>query len=80
MSAARSVVKASGKLGRRMRHRGWTQAQVAESVAGGAAYPATNLETGGGAKRYVRPITDRSVVIDDASGEVIHVGGDGFID
>ena len=30
------------------------------------------------ATRYVHPETGRSVVIDNVTGEVIHVGGDGF--
>jgi hypothetical protein len=38
-----------------------------------------NLETGAPATRYVHPETGRSVIIDDLTGDVIHVGGDGFI-
>lgn len=33
---------------------------------------------GEGITRYVHPETGRSVVVDDVSKEVIHVGGDGF--
>jgi len=32
----------------------------------------------GSATRYVHPRIGRSVVVDDATGEVFHVGGDGF--
>lgn len=72
------MVKSPEKLARQMRDRGWTDAQV-EAVASGTRHPAVNLETGSGATRYVHRETGRSVVIDDASGEVIHVGGDGFV-
>ena len=30
------------------------------------------------ATRYVHPRTGRSVLVDDATGAVFHVGGDGF--
>lgn len=36
------------------------------------------VNKGNGATRYVHPTTGRSVVIDDVTEEVIHVGGDGF--
>jgi hypothetical protein len=32
------------------------------------------------ATRCVHPVTGRSVVVDDVTNEVIHVGGDGFLD
>lgn len=54
-------------------------AQIEEALAFGERHRAVNHETGGTATRYVHPQTGRSVVIDDASGDVIHVGGDGFI-
>ena len=73
------MVKPAGKLVRQMRARGWTASQIEEARAGGITWPATNRETGGAATRYIHPETGRSVVIDDASGDVIHVGGDGFI-
>ena len=54
-------------------------AQIEEALSLGERHRAANHETGGTATRYVHPQTGRSVVIDDASGDVIHVGGDGFI-
>jgi gentisate 1,2-dioxygenase len=39
---------------------------------------AVNKATGGAATRYINPDTGQSVVIDDTTGEVIHVGGPGF--
>ncbi|WP_298123069.1 hypothetical protein [Brevundimonas sp.] len=72
------MVKPPQNLARQMRARGWTLAQI-EQARLGRAIPTVNRETGGPASRYVHPVTGRSVVIDDGSGEVIHVGGDGFI-
>ena len=73
------MVKSPARLLRQMALRGWTQAQIDEARRSGVQHPAVNLETGGRATRYVHPATGRSVVIDDTSGEVIHVGGDGFV-
>ena len=59
--------------------RGWTEQQINEAIEAGAKNPAQNLvNKGNSATRYVHPQTGRSVVIDDVTGEVIHVGGDGF--
>ena len=73
------MVKATENLLRQMAARGWTASQIEEARIHGARYDATNLETGGAATRYVHPDTGRSVVIDNVSEEVIHVGGDGFL-
>lgn len=73
------MVKPPEKLWRQMAGRGWTEAQIREAITMGQRIVTVNRETGGSATRYVHPVTGRSVVIDDASGEVIHVGGDGFI-
>jgi hypothetical protein len=32
----------------------------------------------GPALRYVHPVTGKSVVVDAATGEIFHVGGEGF--
>ncbi len=73
------MVKRPEKLLRQMRLRGWTAEQIAEARWRGERHPARNLETGAPATRYIHPDTGRSVVFEDASGEVIHVGGDGFV-
>ena len=73
------MVKPPDKLLRQMAQRGWTTDQIAEVRARGRRFRATNLETGATASRYVHPETGRSVVIDESTGEVIHVGGDGFV-
>lgn len=62
-----------------MAARGWTAAQIEEARRQGDPIPTVNTETGNAATRYTHPVTGRSVVIDDVTGEVIHVGGDGFI-
>ena len=64
----------------KMRQRGWTAEQITEALAGGQQFgAANNIHPTDGATRYVHPLTGRSVVVDDATGEVIHVGGDGFV-
>ncbi|MGQ0614114.1 MAG: colicin E5-related ribonuclease [Planctomycetaceae bacterium] len=62
-----------------MKERGWTSQQIDEAVSRGKALTAeNNLNPGNSATRYVHPDTGRSVVIDDVTKEVLHVGGDGF--
>ena len=73
------MVKPPDKLLRQMAQRGWTVDQIHEARLRGRRVLASDLETGGAATRYVHPRTGRSVVIDDETGEVIHVGGDGLI-
>jgi hypothetical protein len=73
------MVKTPDKLRRQMAARGWTEDAVREAIESGERHPAVNRETGKPASRYIHPVTGRSVVIEDVSGEVIHVGGDGFI-
>ena len=65
---------------RKMRQRGWTADQIDEAIRRGERFPAANrINPAHGATRYVHPTTGRSIVLDDATGEVIHVGGDGFV-
>ena len=62
-----------------MQQRGWTGAQITEAIESGEHFAAPNLvNKGNSATRYVHPTTGRSVVVDDVTHEVIHVGGDGF--
>jgi hypothetical protein len=62
-----------------MERRGWTPTQIDEALASGKQFSASNnVNPGNGATRYVHPQTGRSVVIDNKTREVIHVGGDGF--
>lgn len=58
-----------------MRKRGWTEEMIVEAMQTvgipmkGKKDPST---------RYVHPETRKSVVVDDASGEIFHVGGEGY--
>ena len=63
-----------------MQQRGWTPSQITEAVENGQKFPvANNVNPGNAATRYVHPATGRSVVMDDVTKEVIHVGADGFV-
>jgi hypothetical protein len=63
-----------------MRQRGWTPDRITEAIQGGQKVPATNnVNPRNGATRFIHPETGRSVVIDDVTAEVIHIGGDGFV-
>ena len=63
------------KLRKQMARRGWTDAQLREAMRSpgiptrGKVNPAT---------RFVHPVTGKSVVVDNATGEIFHVGGEGF--
>ncbi len=64
----------------KMWQRGWTVDQIEEAIRHGQRFTAANnINPASGATRYIHPTTGRSVVLDDATGEVIHVGGDGFV-
>jgi hypothetical protein len=64
----------------KMLQRGWTPDQITEAIQNGQKVSAVNLvNPDNAASRYVHPTTGRSVVVDDVTEEVIHVGGDGFV-
>lgn len=64
----------------KMQKRGWTPDQITEAIQNGKRFPAVNhISPANGATRYVHPATGRSVVVDNVTEEVIHVGGDGFV-
>ncbi len=70
----------SMKIERQMQTRGWTPDLIDEAVTGGNKFQAVNKLGGANAPatRYVSPTTGQSVVIDNATGEIIQVGGPGF--
>jgi hypothetical protein len=71
--------KSATKWAGQMERRGWTPNQIDAALASGQKFPASNnLNPANGATRYVHPETGRSVVTDNKTGQVIHVGGDGF--
>jgi len=59
--------------------RGWTPGQIQEAITAGQQVIAINKATGNPAVRYISPSTGQSVVIDRVTGEVIQVGGPGFV-
>jgi hypothetical protein len=63
------------KIRAQMKQRGWTETQVREALAT-SGVPAQGKE--GPARRYIHPQTGQSVVTDNATGEIFHVGGAGF--
>lgn len=58
--------------------RGWDNKAVQEAMRSGKQVRATNKANGNPATRYIHPTTGQSMVVDDVTGEVIHVGGPGF--
>src|ERR1700730_2478828 len=59
--------------------RGWTLELIDEALASGRRHPAPNyVNRGNTATRYVSPRTGQSVVVDDQTGEVLHVGAPGY--
>ena len=70
----------SAKIERQMQTRGWTPELIDEAVISGEKFPALNKLGGANtpATRYVSPTTGQSVVIDNATGEIVQVGGPGF--
>ena len=70
------MTKTPGKLRRQMLERGWTDEHVEEARAAGPVEARINYETNGPAARYVHSVTGRSVIIDDETGGVLHVGRD----
>jgi hypothetical protein len=71
--------KSQTKWDNQMRQRGWTEQQINEAIHTGKSYPASNnISPNNGATRYVHPITGHSVVIDNVTGKILHIGGDRF--
>ena len=64
------------KIRRQMSKRGWTEQQVREAIATPGIPTSGKL---GPATRHVHPISGKSIVVDDATGEIFHVGGKGFL-
>jgi RHS repeat-associated protein len=71
-------ISISAKVAGQMEARGWTDESIQEAVQSGDQVQAVNKATGNPATRYINPTTGQSVVLDDVTKEVIHVGGPGF--
>jgi hypothetical protein len=71
--------KSAQKWQNQMKKRGWTPQQIDDAISSGQKFPApNNINPANGATRYVNPTTGQSVVVDNVTGEVLHVGGPGF--
>ena len=71
--------KNAAKWESQMARRGWTEQQIDQAIKTGQRFDApNNINPANGATRYVNPETGRSVVIDNITKQILHVGGDGF--
>ncbi|HVS72215.1 MAG TPA: hypothetical protein VHQ47_13245 [Phycisphaerae bacterium] len=59
-----------------MKVRGWTEDAIREALDA-PGIPAVGKH--GPATRHVHPVTGKSVVVDNATGAIFHVGGEGFL-
>jgi hypothetical protein len=66
------------KIASQREQRGWTSDEIQNAFDSGEQINAINKATGGAATRHINPDTGQSVVIDNATGEAVHVGGQGF--
>jgi hypothetical protein len=72
--------KSTAKWESQLVKRGWTRKAIDEALSSGKSFPAVNMvNKSNGAVRYVHPVTGKSVVIDTITGEILHVGGLGFV-
>jgi len=72
--------KSHTKWENQMNQRGWSEQQINEAIRFGDSHPAINkVNPNNGATRYVHPTTGRSIVIDNTTGSLLQVGGDGFL-
>jgi RHS repeat-associated protein len=71
--------KSAQKWKNQMAKRGWTGQQINEAISSGKQVAApNNVNPANGATRYIHPTTGRSVVVDNVTRQLLHVGGDGF--
>jgi RHS repeat-associated protein len=73
-----SSLSISQKIIKQMAVRGWTREAIDEAIMSGQQIKAINKANGNLATRYVHPQTGQSVVIENSTNKVIHVGGSGF--
>ena len=70
--------KSATRWANQMRRRGWNNNQISEALST-EGIPARNaVNPGNPATRHVHPSTGRSVVIDNKTNEILHIGGDDF--
>lgn len=64
----------------KMEKRGWTEAEITEALTRGRQFSTDNcVNYDNAAIRYMHPETGRSIVIDDSTRELIHVGREEFL-
>jgi RHS repeat-associated protein len=72
--------KTEAKWMSQLSQRGWTEKQITEAIEAGKKFNAiNNINKANSASRFVHPTTGQSVVIDDVTRELLHVGGPGFM-
>ena len=71
--------KSEARWASQLQKRGWSPKQITEAIQKGKSFPAENLiNKGNQATRYVHPESGKSVVLDNITKEVIHIGGPNF--
>ncbi|MCO5160518.1 MAG: hypothetical protein M9939_05245 [Mesorhizobium sp.] len=72
--------KTDAKWANQMEQRGWTKAQIDEALQNTKSrVPAVNnVNPQNAASRYSHPTTQKSVVIDDVTKQILHVGKEGY--
>ncbi len=71
--------KTETKWANQLAKRGWTPELITEAITKGKSFIAKNmLNKANLATRFIHPTTGQSVVIDNVTKELIHVGGVGF--
>ena len=72
--------KNAQKWTNQMKQRSWSKEEITEAVKKGERFPATNsINPSNGATRFVHPGNGKSVVIDNVTQELLHVGKEGFL-
>ena len=73
------ALKSETKWTNQLAKRGWTPEQITEAITKGKSFKAENMVNKANlATRYVHPTTGQSVVIDNITKELLHIGGVGF--
>lgn len=71
--------KSSKKWVNQLVNRGWTEKQITETITKGKRFPAVNnVNKANSATRYVHPKTGKSIVVDDVTKELLHIGKSGY--
>ncbi len=71
--------KSEAEWASQFQKRSWSPKQITEAIQEGKSFPAENLiNKENQATRYVHPESRKSVVLDNVTKEVIHIGGSNF--